>query len=49
MCQDGVTHQARAQQVLLGDVVDWQLHPHDYGCSLRCGNDALRGQKEEER
>lgn len=45
MCQDCVSHQARAEQVLLCDVIDRKFHPHNDGCSLCCGNDALRGRK----
>lgn len=42
MCQNGVSHHARAEEVLLCDVIYRKLHPDHYGGPLCCGNDALR-------
>ncbi len=42
MCQNGVSHEAGAKEVLLRYVIDRKLHPDDNGCSLRCGDDALK-------
>lgn len=42
MCQNGVSHHARAEEVLLCDVIYRKLHPDHYGSPLCCGNDALR-------
>lgn len=42
MCQNGVSHHTRAEEVLLCDVIYRKLHPDHYGGPLCCGNDALR-------
>lgn len=39
MCQNGVSHDARAKEVLLRYVIDRKFYPDDNGCSLCCGND----------
>lgn len=49
MCQDGVSHQAGAEEVLLCDVIYRKLHPDHYCGSLCCGNDTLRRKGKEEK
>lgn len=46
MCQNGVSHKARAKEVLLRYVIDRKFHPNNNGCSLCCGNDALKKDEE---
>lgn len=42
MCQNCVSHEAGAKEVLLCYVINGKFYPDDNGCSLRCGNDTLR-------
>lgn len=41
MCKDSVSHQAREYQVLLGDVIDWQLHTDNNSSPLSRERHAL--------
>lgn len=45
MVHNGVSHEARAKKVLLGYVIDRKFHPYNNGCSLCCGDNALRKRK----
>lgn len=40
MCQNGVSHEAGAEEVLLRYVIDRKFDPDHDSCSLRCGDDA---------
>lgn len=41
MCQNSVSHEARAKEVLFCYVVDRKFHSNNNGCSLCCRNDTL--------
>lgn len=49
MRQDGVSHDAGVQEVLLCDVVDRKFYPDDNGCSLRRRDDTLRKRRARKR